>query len=347
MKTTDFAELMTEFLTSYLPGFRNVSPNTISSYCDTFRIFLRYCRDIRGMSIEKLSLKMIDNDLIRDFLTWLEQENGNSISTRNQRLMALRAFFRYTQSGAPYNLLECQKVLDIPAKKDYRPVISYLTKEETKALLSQPDTSNSKGRRDLVLLSVMYDTGARVQEIADLTARDVRVAHPPHVRLTGKGRKAREVPLLERTTHLLRRYMEEHRFHLPENSSLPLFPNRKGLKMTRFGFTYILKKYAEQAAKVCPTFPPDISPHVLRHTKAMHLLQADVNIIYIRDILGHVDVKTTQIYANADMKMKRQALEKLGGSPSPDVPSWVTNTDLLSWLKDFGSNVVNLVSKKP
>lgn len=338
MRTTDFAELLTSFLSSYLPNFKNVSPNTISSYCDTFRIFLRYCRDVCGLSVEKITLHDINNELIGKFLTWLEEEKKCSISTRNQRLMAFRSLFRYVQAEAPQHILSCQKVLHIPSKRRKRQVVNYLTKDELQILLLQPDVSTVHGRRDLVLLCIMYDTGARVQEIADLSVRDVRIEHPAHVSLTGKGRKIREVPLLQKTAQLLRNYLKERNLLTPEKNCYPLFCNQHGEKLTRSGIAYLVDKYSKMAASKCQTFPESISPHVLRHTKAMHLLQADVNIVYIRDILGHANINTTQIYATADTRMKRAALEKLGDTTLPSVPKWVVDTDLLAWLQDFSKH---------
>ncbi len=335
MRKSDFAELLTNFLSSYLPNFKNVSPNTITSYCDTFKIFLRYCRDYCELPIEKITLERLNDELVADFLIWLENERNCSISTRNQRLMAFRSLFRYIQAEAPQYILSCQKILHIPTKRKQQGVVTYLTKDELQILLLQPNVSLPMGRRDLVMLCLLYDTGARVQELADLTPRSIRIEYPPHVHLLGKGQKAREVPLLSKTAKLLQDYMQESQLLTPEKSHYPLFPNRKGEKMTRSGIAYILEKYADMAKLKCTSFPQNISPHVLRHTKAMHLLQADVNIVYIRDILGHASVNTTQIYASADTQMKRTALEKLGESPSPEVPAWVSDTDLLTWLQSF------------
>lgn len=265
MKPTDFSKLLTDYLTSYLPSLKNVSKNTISSYCDTFRLLLKYCRDIHHLPIEKISLKDINAELISEFIEWLEEERNCSISTRNQRLMAIRSFFRYVQVESPQNLLNCQKILSIPPKNKSTSVVSYLTVEETKLLLVQPDSSTSEGRRDLVLLSVLYDTGARVQEIADLIVRNVRLQHPAKIQLTGKGKKTREVPLLSRTAQLLQNYMSEHRLDTADKLDSPLFCNRQNFKLTRSGISYILNKYAEMASSQSSSFPETVTPHVLRH----------------------------------------------------------------------------------
>lgn len=332
----DFPELLSEYLTSYLPNYKNVSKYTISSYCDTFRLFLKYCRDCKNISTEKLSFNRIDVSLINEFLQYLEDERGSSITTRNQRYMALRSFFKYVQAETPEYYLNFQKILNIPIKKSAKKSINYLTKSEIQILFNQPDTATVNGRRDLTLLCLMYDTGARVQEIIDLTPQDIRLDAPEFVRLTGKGRKTRDVPILKNTANNLKNYLSEHNLLELHKKCYPVFVNQKGDKITRFGVTYILDKYCKAAQEKHPSFPDNVTPHILRHTKAMHLLQAGVDLIYIRDILGHVSVATTQIYARADMTLKRRALETLGETNTPNIPIWLENQDLLSWLKSLG-----------
>ena len=336
MKPTNLSKYITSFLSSYLPGLRNVSKNTIASYCDTFRLLLKYCRDFRKIPLERLSLINVNVDMITTFLNWLEENRGCSISTRNQRLAAIHSFFRYVQAEAPEYMLHCQKVLEVPFKKKGKPIMNYLTADDIKLILAQPNVTTSDGRRDLVLLCVLYDTGARVQEIADLVVRDIRLEYPAKIRLTGKGRKSREVPLLSRTASLLQNYLSEQKLTPIDKFDYPLFFNRQRTKLTRAGISYILDKYVQQAMTVSPLIQKTVSPHIFRHTKAMHLLQAGVNLFYIRDILGHVDIGTTEVYARADTEMKRTALEKVNQIESPSVPSWTNDTDLLSWLKEYG-----------
>jgi integrase/recombinase XerD len=199
--------------------------------------------------------------------------------------------------------------------------------------LAQPDPSTANGRRDLVLLCVLYDSGARVQELVDLKIGAVRIAPPPILTLTGKGRKSRQVPIMSNTQALLKQYMDEA-FSLQNGmQDQPLFFNRQRRKMTRAGISFILDKYVSQARAKSPIIPSKVTPHVIRHTKAMLLLQAGVSLIYIRDLLGHVDIATTEIYARADTEMKRKALEKA----YPDIvaenlPNWQKDEALLSWL---------------
>lgn len=265
MKPTNFSKYITSFLSSYLPGLRNVSKNTIVSYCDTFRLLLKYCRDFLKIPLEKLSLNDVNVDMITTFLKWLEEDRGCSISTRNQRLAAIHSFIRYVQAEVPENMFQCQKVLDIPFKKKSKPIVHYLTAEDVKLLLAQPDITTSDGRRDLVLLSVLYDTGARVQEVADLVVRDIRLEYPAKIHLTGKGRKSREVPLLSRTTLLLQNYLAERKLTSIDKSNYPLFFNRQRNKLTRAGISYILNKYVQQAITVSPLLPKTVTPHVFRH----------------------------------------------------------------------------------
>jgi len=336
MKPTDFAKNLTAFFGGYLPGVKNLSGNTILSYRDAFRLFLVFCRDARKIPPEKLAFKKIDDVLVISFLEWLENERGSSIATRNQRLVAIHAFFRYVQVQEPGQLHLCQRVLQIPCKKHQQRIVRHLTPEQTKDLLAAPDISKQSGRRDMTLLSVLYDTGARVQELCDLRVRDIRLEHPAIITLTGKGRKTRHVPILGNTVGLLRSYMQE--YHLLQNGKLdtPLFFNQRHTKLTRGGVNYILHKYAALMSRHHPDVPEKLTAHVMRHTKAMHLYQSGVNLVYIRDILGHVDISTTDIYVRADMKSKRKALESAYPDITPDVlPDWNRDESLLGFLNSL------------
>ncbi len=333
---TDFSVHVTDFLTHYLAAQRNLSPNTIKAYRDVFTLLLRFCRDVRGMALERLCLAQIDAPLVEAFLDHLEKERHSAIPTQNHRLAALHAFFRYVQSEVPDHLLQCQQILAIPLRRHTRPIIGYLSKEYLAELLAQPDLRKRAGRRDAVLLSVLYDTGARAQELIDLSAGDVRLDPPAQVRLLGKGRKMRAVPLMEATAEILRDHLRENGLDRPEQDDRPLFQNRKGGRLSRSGVRYILGKYVQAVRTNHPGFKQPVSPHSLRHTKGMHLLQSGVSLEIIRDFLGHVDVKTTQIYARANLEMKRKALEKVAdASPLPEIPSWKQDNSLLEWLQSL------------
>lgn len=335
---TDFAKHLSKFLSEYLPYERNMSPNTVASYRDTFVQYISYMRDVQNIRVERLTLDMITRQRVLDFLSWVQKERNCGIATRNQRLAAINSFVSYLQYEDLYHLDEWQKIHSIKAMKDERKSINYLTTAGIKLLLEQPDSTTGNGRRNLAFLALMYDTGARVQEMIDLTPESLKIETAPYtIRLFGKGRKSRIVPLMEEQIVLLKRYMEEN--HLFENHKLkyPLFFNSRNEKLTRAGVTYILQTYADMAKQVNQDLIPDkISCHSLRHSKAMHLLQSGINIVYIRDILGHVSTQTTDIYARADSKQKREALEKAYLDLVPENAKkrdWERNQDLLDWLK--------------
>jgi len=334
MIPTSLAKLLQAFLTEYLPSQRNVSSHTVRSYRDVMALLLRYCRDRKGLAIERLRLEQLTAELVIEFLDYLEADRGCSIRTRNQRLAALHAFMRYLQVEAPEHMLHCQRLLAIPFKRHDRPVLHYLTADQMRAILSQPDLSSPSGRRDLALLSVLYDTGARVQEVADLTVRDVRLDAPAQLRLTGKGGKTRIVPLLPNTVALLADHLREQALDRPHPLDSLVFVNRHRQRLTRMGVRYIIRKYAALARPACPHLPEEVSPHTFRHSKAMHLLQAGIPLVIIRDFLGHADITTTEIYARADINMKRRALEKIETPAAPrTLPSWHDDSDLLAWLR--------------
>lgn len=333
-KITDLAKYLTSFFTEYLSGIRNLSKNTIRAYRDTFRLLLVFYHEVYAIPPEKLVIKKMDDKTIIQYLDWLQKERKCTNSTRNQRLAAIHTFFRYLQLQNPEKLLLCQKILLIPFKKVQKTIIQHLTTEQTKRLLEQPDVWKRGGRRDMVLLSVLYDSGARVQEICDLRVRDVRLESPALITLTGKGCKSRQVPLLGNTVNLLQNYMEEHGLHRNGKQNMPLFYNQRYAALTRGGVTHILQKYADKIK--CPDIQSKITPHILRHSKAVHLLQAGISIILIRDILGHVSVQTTEMYARVDMETKRKALENAYSNMTPgNMPDWNQDENLLDFLENL------------
>ncbi|MGD0937354.1 MAG: tyrosine-type recombinase/integrase, partial [Streptosporangiaceae bacterium] len=228
---TDFAVCLQRFLTSHLAGLRGCSPNTIASYRDTFKLLIVFFGDVRSIPPDRLTLDHIGAAAITGFLDWLETERHNSISTRNQRLAGLSSFFRWLQSQDPARMAGCQDILAIPAKKTAQPGVNHLTVEQARRLLAQPDRSTRQGRRDATLLATLYDTGARVQELADLAVRDIRLQRPAMAALTGKGRKTRHVPLAGNTIVLLAAYLAEHRLDEPGHDDHPVFygQHRAGL----------------------------------------------------------------------------------------------------------------------
>ena len=334
MKKTDFTKALTSYFSTYLPETCGVSPNTCNSYRDAFKLLLLYFQEEKGVPANSIELRMLNRNLASDFLDWLEVQRKVSVTTRNQRLAAMKAFAHYVQYRNPEYLENCTDIIAMRPKKHEKPVIPFLTEEELKALLAQPDPSTRHGLRDLTLLSLLYDSGARVQEITDLKLKDIRLTNPAMVTLTGKGRKARQVPLMKETCKLLDAYIRNFNLN-SEPLTSPLFFNQKGQALSRYGINYILKKYVSQAELDSDT--RKISPHVLRHTKAMHLLRAGVNMIYIRDFLGHVDISTTEVYARIDAEMKRKVFEEKvpNFTPNTTMP-WEEDKDLLQWLTKFG-----------
>lgn len=336
MKPTDFSMHLTAFLSDYLPIQKNVSRNTIKSYRDTFKLLLVFCEKEEAIPAEKLTMKKLSSERIERFLNWLETERKSSISTRNLRLTAIHSFFRYAQAESPESLYHYQKVLAIPVKKKRQAVVEHLSPEGIKILLEQPDKSTARGRRDLTLMSLMYDSGARVQEIIDLSVKDFIPGSNPVLILTGKGNKTRRVPIMKNTAVLVETYISENRLGQAHKANYPLFTNKQHNKLTKEGVAYVINKYAVMAHEVSDKVPEKVRCHMLRHSKAVHLLQAGVNLIYIRDFLGHSDIKTTEIYARADAELKRKALE----NAYPDLvdsnlPDWNENSDLMEWLSDL------------
>ncbi len=345
MKQTDFARHLTTFLSKYLPGQRNMSTNTIISYRDTFKLFLIFCETEKKKKADRIDLTYISREIVAEYLMWLEEKRKCCISTRNQRLAAFRSFFHYISTTAPEMLLVCQKIFNIPMKKNAKKVMSYFSPDGLHLLLKQPDTTTQQGRRDHALLVLLYDSAARVQELVDLSVRDVRFEDPTTVTLCGKGRKTRIVPISSKTASILKQYLIE-KCWLKNTSSLdfPAFMNSRKFKLSRAGVSHILKKYVDTARKVNPgLIPHTVSPHSLRHSKAIHLLNSGVPLIYIRDFLGHASITTTEIYAKVDTEEKRKALENAYETPSQKIElNWKADKGLMTWLANlcFESNIM-------
>jgi site-specific recombinase XerD len=338
METTDFAKHLTHFMVEYLAGERNAGKHTISSYRDTFMQLIQFMKQEKGMDAQRIKLDTLNKETLVDFLRWIQQKRKCGNATRNNRLAAIHSFFRYLQYECPERIYEWQRVLSIKVQKQEKKNINHLDLDGIKLILAQIDAGNKNGRRNLAMLAFLYDSGARVQELIDLTPSSIRLETPCVVKLVGKGRKARIVPLQQEQVILLKNHMQENKLMEPQNNEHPLFFNTRGHKLTRSGISYILKTYTDMARKINPAFIPDrISCHSLRHSKAMHLLQAGVNPIYIRDILGHVSIQTTEVYARADSKQKREALEKAYTDITPPQAStekvWEKDNALLEWLK--------------
>ena len=337
-RATDFATYMESFMKHYLP-LQNMPQNTYLSYYDTFTILLVFMRDYEGIPAEKLMLKDFNHSRIERFLIYLKDERSNAPSTCNVRLSAIHSFFRYLQYECPVMLPEWQKILGIKFLKAPTRVMNYTSAEGLKLILSLPDQHTDIGRRDLALIALLYDTAARVSEICDFTASSIHFAEPCTVKIIGKGNKARIVPMRVQQLGILKAYMAENKLLEPSANEYPLFPNKHGIKLTRQGVGKILKKYVDIARDQRPDLIPEtFSCHCIRHSAAMVMLQADIPLVYIRDFLGHVSSKTTEIYCRADSKMKRAALAKVYADAhvSEMEPKWEKDRDMLKWLMSFG-----------
>lgn len=338
MKPTKLAKYLSEYLTIYLTNERGYSANTVLSYRDNMVLFLTFMRDNYNVGANKIDFKDITQERVIAYLDWLESERGSSVSTRNSRLSSLHAFFRFLLYRSPEQLHEWHRILAIKVKKMHRASVIYLTPDGIKLLLEQPDTTKAKGRRDLSLLSLMYESAGRVQEIADLTPSRVHFGKPTTLKIRGKGNKTRIVPISEQGARLLKMYMEENGLLSDWANEQPLFDNGQGDKLSRKTIAVIIKKYAMKARQVNPTIIPEgISPHSMRHSKAMMLQDTGINLVYIRDFLGHSSVTTTEIYARIGTRQKLEAIEKTALSPEPEsLPIWHRNKGLLEMLENLG-----------
>ena len=303
-----FPALLQSFFQQRLIAERGVSARTIASYRDTFELLLRYAEKAIGRPPSALTLDDIDAPLVLAFLDHLEAHRGNCPRTRNLRLTAIRSFMRYASIRDPTALPIAQRVLAIPGKRFDRPALEFLSREEVKALLDAPDRSTWSGRRDAVLLATLYNTGARVSEITGLCVEDVLTDRASSLHLRGKGRKERVIPLWKTTAAQLRAWLS----HIDSSPGAPVFPNHLGERLSRSGVQYRLSVALATATKRCPSLAGRrISPHTLRHTTAMHLLQSGVDLTVIALWLGHEDPATTHLYVEADLTMKEAALRHL------------------------------------
>jgi len=303
-----FPTLLQDFFAQRLIAQRQASPRTVASYRDTFRLFLHYAQDRTKKPASALTLAELDAPLILAFLNHLERERHNGARTRNARLSALRSFLHYAALHDPTTLPTIQRALAIPTKRFDRPLVGFLSREEMEAILTAPDGATRSGHRDQVLLATMYNTGARVSELITVRVGDVALAQSPRIHLHGKGRKERAVPLWKSTRKRLKEWLP----HVPGGADAPLFPNRHGRPLTRSGVENRLQAAVVIAATHCASLKTRrISPHVVRHTTAMHLLQSGVDLSVIALWLGHESPQTTHLYVEADLGMKEQALQKL------------------------------------
>jgi integrase/recombinase XerD len=312
---SDLAPILQGFFTDRLVRQKKASPNTVAAYRDTCKLLLAFAQEKTGKPPSRLSLADLNAALIGEFLQHLEDKRGNGSATRNARLAAIHSLFRYAAPRAPEHAATISQVLAIPPRRRERAIVSYLTPEETDALLGAPDRETWHGRRDHALLLLAVQTGLRVTELTSLTRQDAHLGAGPHVRCHGKGRKDRATPLTTQTVKVLRTWLAE----LTPGPDTPLFPTQAGTRLSRDAVERLVGKHAATAAAGSPSIKEkNVTPHTLRHTAAMSLLRGGVDTSVIALWLGHEDPGTTQVYLHADMTIKEQALARVqqpGTSP--------------------------------
>lgn len=328
--TRTFPDLLARYLTIYLPVSRGCSPNTIASYRDTFIMFLRFMDQQHHKRPDQIGFDHFNTTNIDGFIGWLQTNRACGPATINQRLAAIKSFFCYVQTEAPELIAQARQVFSVKPVQIPQPSIQYLPISAIALLL---DHAKRRSLRDLALLATLYDTGARVQEICDLKLADIRFEIPASITLTGKGRKTRTIPLTRQVVAIL----NQHANTTNQHPNQPVFTNRAGQQIGRAGVTYILTKCAHAAHEQRPDLVPDkITPHWLRHSKAMHMLENGVNLIYIRDLLGHSSITTTEIYAKANPEMTRHAIETAATNtigPTRYTPA--NRQNLIAWLNQI------------
>ncbi len=331
-RPTPLARALRSFFADHLPAVRGVSPHTVCSYRDACALLLRFFAERRGRPVVRLDFDDVRPKEIIAFLHHLESRRGNSASTRNARLAAIHSFARFVATTHPEQLELCQRIMAVPFKRARPRIVEYLEADEIAAILAAPERTTPDGRRDHALLLTLFNTGARVQELLDLRPADLQLVRPLQVRLHGKGRKDRFCPLWPRTAEVLRAFVAETRV----DPTAPLFRNHRAAPLTRFGVRYILRKYVRLASSSATTLAAKrVHPHVIRHTTAVHLLKAGVDMVTISHWLGHASVETTNRYAAVDLDMKRAAVAKARpvGKIDPAVAAWRRDATILSWLE--------------
>jgi integrase/recombinase XerC len=328
--------LLRGFFEAYLAAQRDVSPNTVLAYRDSIKLLLRFVARRTGRQVIRLRVDDLGADTVLAFLAHLETERKNCVATRNCRLIAVHRFFAYVADVDPQHAELCRRVLDIPVKKTVSSTMTYLDRDEMKALLAKPRPAHRLGVRDLALLTFLYNTGARASEAVALKIKDIRFETPAHAHILGKGRKERACPLWPETVAAIQAYLKQRDDRDHPNAAL--FLNAHGRHLGRFGVVTILKRHVAAAAKQQPSLVDKrISPHTLRHTAAMHLLQSGVELNVIKSWLGHVSITTTSQYIEIDMAMKRDAIERCTPpvpEPTGDIP-WRSRQDIIEWLEDL------------
>ena len=320
--------MVTGFLTDYLPLQRGYSQNTVLSYRDALKLFVLFLTESKGIQLSRFTMDQFNRELVIEYLEWC-RNRGSSVSTANQRLAALKTFAVYSQIECISIIAPLQEIQGVRSRKAIEKEVSFLTVEQIAALIT------SSGLRHRTAMTLLYDSGCRVQELCDIRIGDIVTGKNPTVKLHGKGRKYRVVVISERTAQLVDEYI--HRQRAKALIGTPLLLNRSGQIISRDGIQYIIDKYAGIIHSGDSSFPEHVHCHQFRHSKAMHMLAAGINIVYIRDFLGHEDISTTMIYSRADNRLKNEAINSLAPQVTGEVnlPDWRSDKDLLSFLNSF------------
>ena len=326
--------MVTGFLTDYLPLRRGYSKNTILSYRDALKLFIVFLIEEKRLQLSSFTMSGFNRNLVAEFLVWC-RSRGASVSTANQRLAALKSFASYAQTEQIDYIASLQDIQAVRSRKSEGKEISFLNADHMALLINRPDVNTRNGLRHRAALTLLYDSGCRVQELCDIRLRDINTGHNPVVKLHGKGDKYRTVVISEGTGNLLKEYISRQRNGALQDQ--PLIVNRTGRKLSRDGVQYMIDKYVREIHEENKAFPEHVHCHQFRHSKAMHMLAAGINIIYIRDFLGHEDISTTQIYSRADNRLKNEAINALAPKLAGETvfPDWRTDQDLLGFLNSF------------
>jgi integrase/recombinase XerD len=337
MKALDdkFFKVVRDYLTIYLPRQKANSKNTIKAYAESINLHRLFMENEKGIRFTEITFSILTRDVITDYLDWVEEVRGCSMSTRNYRLTVIKAFYKYAAMENPALVELYIELKKIPAKKTSLAPVDFLSEKALKVLFTIPDTSNNRGIRNQFIMIFSYDTGARIQELLDLKIKDINLdSEVPCVYLTGKGQKTRAVPLQEKTIRHLNNYFSHFHPKNTWNANQYLFYtviHGQHCRMSEDNVAAFLKKYAKSGNEKCSEIPDRVYPHLFRHTKAMHLYQAGIPLSYIKDFLGHTNINTTDRYAFADVSMMRKALEKISNSSDEleEKGVWEDNEELI------------------
>ena len=330
-----FSFYVQRYFMSYLMKQHNYGANTISSYRDTFKLLYSFLVNT-DVNVSRIVIDDISHDKVIEFMTWLGETRKNGVSTKNVRLAHIKSFFRYVMMTTPEHSDQCRKVLSIPFGKEDKKPPACMSKDAIKQMLALIDSSSDEGLRHLALLSLMYDSACRVQEIIALSVKDFQAGRCCRIYVRGKGNKYRSIPLLSETEKIVSKYIR----HFQLEPEAPLFSNKNGERLTRQGIRYIIRKYSKMVNQAKPgTIEGSVYPHRMRHSKATHLVDSGINIYNVRDFLGHESVATTQIYLTTNPEVTRKAIESVAEKTVPESLDFFTKEerdDLLSFLDSLG-----------